>query len=71
VPSGKTTEVLVRLALGDGVAGAERVRAALSAAGGLIGPRERVTSLLLAGWLEGVGSARSAGSAGQGGSPPS
>lgn len=37
---------------GDGVAGAERVRAAFSAAGSLTTARERATGLLLAGWLE-------------------
>jgi len=40
--------------LGDGIAGAHRVRSALEAAEHLLGagPRDRVTSLLLAGWLE-------------------
>ena len=39
--------------LGDGIAGAFRVRSALEAAGHAgVGPRDRVTSLLLAGWLE-------------------
>lgn len=37
---------------GDGAAGAERVRAAFSAAGSLTTTRERATGLLLAGWLE-------------------
>ena len=40
--------------LGDGIAGAHRVRSALEAAGHHVGAgsRDRVTSLLLAGWLE-------------------
>jgi predicted ATPase len=38
--------------LGDGVAGASRIRAALEAAGGRAGEHERATALLLAGWLE-------------------
>ena len=38
--------------LGDGVAGAARVRDALRAAAGRATPRERATGLLLAGWLE-------------------
>ncbi|MFZ0161356.1 MAG: BTAD domain-containing putative transcriptional regulator [Kineosporiaceae bacterium] len=38
--------------LGDGVAGATRVRAALAAAEPLTTPQEKVTGLLLAGWLE-------------------
>lgn len=38
--------------LGDGVAGAVRVRAALDAAALLTTPRERAVGLLLAGWLE-------------------
>jgi predicted ATPase len=40
--------------LGDGIAGAHRVRSAFEAAErhGGVGPRDRVTSLLLAGWLE-------------------
>jgi predicted ATPase/DNA-binding SARP family transcriptional activator len=38
--------------LGDGVAGAARVRGALRAAGGHAPPRELATGLLLAGWLE-------------------
>ena len=38
--------------LGDGVAGAARVRGALAAADGFVDRRKRVTSLLLAGWLE-------------------
>src|SRR4029453_3230544 len=40
--------------LGDGIAGAHRVRSALEAAEhhAGAGPRDRVTSLLLAGWLE-------------------
>jgi predicted ATPase/DNA-binding SARP family transcriptional activator len=38
--------------LGDGVAGAARVRDALGAARGHVPPRERATGLLLAGWLE-------------------
>jgi predicted ATPase/DNA-binding SARP family transcriptional activator len=40
--------------LGDGIAGSHRVRSALEAAGHHVevGPRDRVTSLLLAGWLE-------------------
>ena len=38
--------------LGDGIAGAHRVRSALEAAARHAGPRDRVTSLLLAGWLE-------------------
>src|SRR6185312_6635514 len=39
---------------GDGIAGAHRVRSALEAAehDAGAGPRDRVTSLLLAGWLE-------------------
>jgi len=38
--------------LGDGIAGAVRVRSALEAAEHRVGARDRVTSLLLAGWLE-------------------
>jgi predicted ATPase/DNA-binding SARP family transcriptional activator len=38
--------------LGDGVAGAARLRAALAAGEALTTPQERVTGLLLAGWLE-------------------
>jgi len=38
--------------LGDGVAGAARVRTALEAARDLATPREQATGLLLAGWLE-------------------
>jgi len=38
--------------LGDGVAGAARVRDALVAADGIVDARARVTGLLLAGWLE-------------------
>jgi predicted ATPase len=38
--------------LGDGIAGADRVRSALDAAGRHAEPRDRVASLLLAGWLE-------------------
>jgi predicted ATPase/DNA-binding SARP family transcriptional activator len=38
--------------LGDGVAGAARVRGALEAAGDLAGPREQAAACLLAGWLE-------------------
>ncbi|WP_432833130.1 BTAD domain-containing putative transcriptional regulator [Dactylosporangium sp. CA-092794] len=38
--------------LGDGVAGADRVRSALTAAGSLVAPRDRAAGLLLAGWLE-------------------
>jgi predicted ATPase/DNA-binding SARP family transcriptional activator len=38
--------------LGDGVAGAARVRSALEAARSNATPRERATGLLLAGWLE-------------------
>ena len=38
--------------LGDGIAGAYRVRSALEAAERHVGTRDRVTSLLLAGWLE-------------------
>jgi len=46
--------------LGDGVAGAARVRNALEAAGDQAAPRDRATALLLAGWLE-----ASAGNVGQ------
>ena len=38
--------------LGDGVAGATRVRGALDAAADVATPRERATGLLLSGWLE-------------------
>jgi predicted ATPase/DNA-binding SARP family transcriptional activator len=38
--------------LGDGIAGAHRVRSALEAAAPQAGARDRMTSLLLAGWLE-------------------
>ena len=38
--------------IGAGVDGASRVREALAAAGGLASARDRVTGLLLAGWLE-------------------
>jgi tetratricopeptide (TPR) repeat protein len=38
--------------LGDGIAGAHRVRSALEAAALQVGARDRVTSRLLAGWLE-------------------
>jgi predicted ATPase/DNA-binding SARP family transcriptional activator len=48
--------------LGDGVAGAARVRAALEAAGDHATLRDRATALLLAGWLE-----ASAGNVGQAG----
>jgi tetratricopeptide (TPR) repeat protein len=38
--------------LGDGVAGAARIRGALTAAEPLVPPRERAEGLVLAGWLE-------------------
>ncbi len=38
--------------LGDGVAGAARLRSALAAAGAAAPPRELATGLLIAGWLE-------------------
>ncbi|MFN0281246.1 MAG: AfsR/SARP family transcriptional regulator [Kineosporiaceae bacterium] len=42
----------VWVVLGDGVAGAQRLRGALAAAAGDASPREEAQALLLAGWLE-------------------